>query len=191
MNIYTIQLRKPQKGQINVFKRLLWLCCVLACMAILVSAQTPAESIEIEGVPVHTGISVSEALLLFKGKAITRNEKTLLITVPTKVGTDTLSIIHGKLFITNERVSGVCRPWNYSGSGDSELARVLLAALLGPAPNLTAQPALITTSVDRGSNQTVEDVTFQIGRRTIQLSRQVVHRDNGPTFTEVEECLWP
>ena len=104
------------------------LCCSLY-------AQTSNESIEIEGVQVRPGINVNEALLLLKGKNVRLTDSEILITVPHSIGNGpALQVIRGTLHIDNETVVSACRPWAYSTSDDSELARVLFAAVSGSMP---------------------------------------------------------
>lgn len=174
---------------------LLGLCCSLR-------AQTPNPSIEIEGVQIRPGMTRSAALLLFKEEQttitdheITNGIEEIEITVPhtshDRSGKGlVLAQIRGTLHISNEIVVGACRPWDYSETEDSELARVLFAAVNGAASTGTSQPAIVTTSVDRKPQQTVEYLTIQIGQREIDVTRQEHHIRGAPTFVFVEECLW-
>jgi hypothetical protein len=172
----------------------LWVCASLAaCHPSL--GQVPDASIEIDGVQVRTGITASEALLLFKGNRVSRHDKELFI-MPG--GNKMSAVIVGTLHIDNETIVGACRPWDYFGSADTakgtsdaELARVLFAAVNGSASAATSQSATVETGVYRPNAQvTVETLVIQMGQRTISVTRQENHQGSFPPFVEVEECLY-
>jgi hypothetical protein len=161
------------------------LTCTLASICPLLFAQTSDATIEIEGTKIHPGITVSEALLLFKGKQVSRSDKQLVITRPDR----TYQKIIGTLDIENEVVVGVCRPWDYPGETDAELARVLFAAVSGNSKE-PSQNAVVETSIERTAKQTIEALLIRIGQRTITITRQEFY-DKAPlnNVVSVQECL--
>jgi hypothetical protein len=173
----------------------LWTCVLFLGLGYPLLAQTPNPSIEIEGLQVHPGMTVSEVLLLFKGKQVTREDRELQITVPRathdRAGKElVLAQIRGTLHISNEIVIGACRPWDYSETEDSELARVLFTAVNENRSTPTSQRAILITSVDRKPEWTAESLTIVIGQREIDVTRQEYHLRGAATAVNVEECLW-
>jgi hypothetical protein len=134
-----------------------WACFMFASLCYLLPAQTPNLSIEIAGVQVRPGMTVSQAMLLFKGKHVTRNDTQLWIAEPYKPppgglrrdGTIETHHLDGSVTyeppgdkivgtlhigclgcMEEDMVLGACRPRDYSlnaEDSDSELARVLFA----------------------------------------------------------------
>jgi hypothetical protein len=165
-------------------------CLVLTSLCCSLLAQKPDIGIEIEGVQIKPGITVSDALILLKDKDVSRDDNRLLIKVPQTIGQQVLHVIVGTLQINNEIVVGACKPWSYSDPDDSELARVLFGAVNGSSSGPKSQAATITTSVERKPQQTFEVLLIQIGQRVIRVVRSENHGVKGSVvLVDVEECL--
>jgi len=180
-----------------------WLCTCSTFLTLCYSllAQTPNARLEIQGVQVRPGMTVSEVMAAFNGMQVIRDNDRLLVTVDLESGQQT--VIHqimGILYVDlparlggrqNEFVAGVCKPWYGSSAEDSELARVLFAAMNGSGLTEITQMASVKTSVERHSEWTDEVLRIQIGQRTIELTRREFHRNRDIIFgVAVEECLW-
>lgn len=139
----------------------------------------------------------SNALLLFKGKQATLTDRQITngiadIQIAVPSGQDRNEIkVKGHLHIVDEIVVAACRPWDYAETEDSELARVLFAAVNGSASAETSQRAILSTSVERKPDGTVEYLTIQIGQREIDVIRKEAHRSGHTLFAVlVNECLF-
>jgi hypothetical protein len=171
-------------------------CSAFVGFCYLLLPQTPNLGIEIEGVQVRPGMTVSQVLLAFNGRKVARKDAQLIVTVPLKTKDEAgkeveLEQIRGTLYIDHEILVGACRPWNYSSTEDTEFARVLFGAVNGAASTQISQNAVVTTSVDRTPERTVEYLTIQIGQREIDVTRQENYTRNGEAvFVFMNECLW-
>ena len=183
----------------------LWVCASVAtCIPLL--GQVPDASIDIDGVKIRHGITLSEAQSLFKtvGHQLLRLSPSLFsVEVPGLPPKEMASEVArspqllemygrtvGRLHLENENVVGACRWWNLAGEGQlapngqpqsapsSELARVLMAAI-GPAATQASQSAAVGVRVDNNPQDTVETLTIHIGQRTINVIRDENHRPIG------------
>jgi hypothetical protein len=167
----------------------------ISCAVVLAQIPVSQTQIEIAGVQVQPGITVSEALLLFKGKQVSRFDKGIYIEETVYFAKGTLQSIVGTLHLEKDVVTSACRNWDPS-EDSADLARVLFAAVNASSSKEAATNAILETGVDRAADHTVETLLIRIGQRTIDISRQQGHRPmvnppygNAPPFVTVEECL--
>jgi hypothetical protein len=167
-------------------------------------AQTSDAWIEIAGVRMRPGITVSDVLVLLEGKQVVRHGSELYVeTSKTYPGGKTLNgIIVGTIYLDKDIVTGACKTWDYGENfdpPDSELARVLFAAINASGSNEGTQNAVLETSVDRTARYTAETLLINLGQRSIRVTRTQSHvapitptplMPSVPPGVSVDECVW-
>lgn len=164
-------------------------------------AQTLGKNIEIAGISIKPGVTLEQALMVFKGPYVSQGKDSqegmdrVTISSPKALGAGKfIPVIVGTLHVKNGIVVSACRNWDPQDSTDSELARMIFSALTGGGSGIK-EAATIETNITRGVDTTVETVLVHLEGRTVAITRQEDHHAPdiyGHTefaFASVEECV--
>jgi hypothetical protein len=178
----------------------IWLALSLAHVS-HAGAQTLGKNIEIAGISIKPGVTLEQALMVFKGPYVSQGKDSqegmdrVTISTPKALGAGKfIPVIVGTLHVKNGIVVSACRNWDPQESTDSELARMIFSALTGGASS-TKENATVETSITRGVSTTVETVFIHMEGRTVTITRQEdrhapdIYGHTEFAVASVEECV--